>query len=151
MAIWIALAVAIGLIYGGLTWLKPSPKETREMHARQAARDAGLVPKVRALSEWAKPRHPQAMVAFYALPGGCSEPFSVWKSGSEWVGQSELSENHRASSTLADWLAQAPDHVLGVDGNNSLIGAWWGFEQAENVQELKDWLQACPQRQGIPT
>lgn len=150
MAIWIALAVAVGLIYGGLTWLKPSPKETREMHARQAARELGLIAKVRALSEWAKPRHTQAMVAFYALPGGVEEHFSIWKSGQEWVGQEASSDNHRASADLHAWLADAPEHVLGVDANASLIGAWWGLERADNVQQLKDWLLACPKRRGIP-
>ena len=151
MSFWIALAVAAALIFSGLSWLRPSPMEKRQMNARQGARKLGLVPQVRPLSEWAKARHDQAMVPFYALAGGVGEAhFSVWLSGQQWVGQADASGSHKAADELADWLARAPENVLGIDANASQIGAWWAHERESELQSLKDWLSSCPRRKGTP-
>lgn len=149
MSFWIALAVAAALIFSGLSWLRPSPMEKRQMAARQAARKLGLVPSVRSLTEWAKARHDQAMVPFYSLGGGVGhEHFSVWLSGQQWVGQGDSPGSHQAAEQMADWLGNAPEHVLGVDANASQIGAWWAHESEQELQTLKDWLQSCPRRKG---
>lgn len=150
MAFWIAMLVAVALIYSGFSWLKPSPMEKRQMECRQAARKMGLVPAVRSLSDWAKERHESPMVPFYSLAGGVSgEHFSIWKSGDQWVGQADYPNSHRMADQMHSWLSQAPAHILGVDGNASQIGVWWDHEQAEQLAPLKAWLKTCPQRQEI--
>ncbi len=151
MAFWIAMLVAVALIYSGFSWLKPSPMETRQMQARQAARKMGLLPAVRSLSEWAKARHDSAMVPFYSLAGGVGEQgFSIWNSGGQWVGQGDSPGGHRTAERLSDWLALAPEHVLGVDANASQIGAWWDHETEAELSNLKAWLSSCPLRQEHP-
>ena len=150
MALWISLAVAAALIFSGLTWLRPSPQEKRQMECRQAARKMGLVPNVRSVSEWAKPRSSRSMQPFYSLAGGVGEHhFSVWKSADDWVGQGDSPGSHRAAEALSEWLSQAPAGVLGVDANASQIGAWWEYEQSSHLDELKGWLQRCPRRKGL--
>lgn len=150
MALWISLMVAAAVIFGGLSWLQPSPREKREMECRQAARKMGLIPSVRNVSEWAKPRSSRPMQPFYSLAGGVGEDhFSVWNSADNWVGQGDSPGSHQAAEEMADWLSQAPERVLGVDANASHIGAWWEYETVGQLGELKGWLECCPRRKGL--
>ncbi len=151
MALALSLLVAVVLVFSGLSWLKPSPMEKRQMNARQLARKKGLHPSVRPLSTWAKQRADRPMVPFYSLAGGIGDQvFSVWLSGTEWVGQPDVPGSHRAAESLADWLAASPSAVVGVDANPSQIGAWWEHEDETQLDALAAWLKACPLRKGNP-
>ncbi|QGG80384.1 hypothetical protein GH975_07295 [Litorivicinus lipolyticus] len=149
MALTLSLLVAVVLIFSGLSWLRPSPMEKRQMQARQAARKIGLHPHVRALSAWAKQRSDRPMLPFYSLAGGVGEQhFSIWLSGAEWVGQPDSPGSHLISESLSGWLSERPDAVIGVEANASQVGVWWQHEDESQLAALAAWLKACPLRKG---
>lgn len=144
MALALSLLVAAVLIFSGLSWLRPSPQERRQMETRQAARKMGLHPHVRAVSEWAKPRSPKPMIPFYTLELPIEPAFSLWRSAHEWVAQPDHPQSNRLIDSLQGWLDACPSEVLGIDGSSKHLGVWWLAEQQDQLETLQQWLKQCP-------
>lgn len=143
MAFFLSIAVAIAVVFGGLSWLRLTPREKRQMAAREAARKLDFIAKVRPCGDFAKARHGQATMPFYALVGDFIT-FRLWRSGDDWVGETHDSASNQAAAELGSWLAEIPVEAEGVESKGGMIGVWWFLENESQLPELKDWLLRCP-------
>lgn len=144
MAFVLSLAVAAALIWGGIAWLKPTPREMRQMHAREAAMKQGVSAKLLPCGDFAKSRYGEATLPFYSVQSA-SPIFRLWRSADQWVAETGDSQSNRLTPKLESWLLEAPENVVGVEGRAKRLGAWWFKEDAEQVASLKAWLADFPE------
>lgn len=137
------MVVGAGLVWGGIAWLKPSPKELGQMKAREKAMQVGLSVKILPCGAFAHTRFGQTTLPFYSID--LSVPhFRLWQSGDQWVAEDEDAPSNQLTPKLERWLALAPEAVVGIESRGQRIGAWWAREKVEGVEAVKRWLADCP-------
>ena len=126
MSFWI-VALLIGVALSPLAWLRPSPRQNRQMAQRLAARGMGLGMQL-ASETWPHwlPKEPPGRCPQYhrGRRRGNDDHWCYWQAGAgQWLNQWQ---EPCVDGRVLEQLARLPSDVYKVEAGRQMISVFWG-------------------------
>lgn len=126
MSFWI-VAILVGAALSPLAWLRPSPRQSRQMAQRLAARGMGLGMQLASETwpHWLAKEPPSRCPQYHrARRRGNDEQWCYWQAAAgEWLNQWR---EPCVDARVLEQLVRLPSDVYKIEAGKQMISVFWG-------------------------